>query len=83
MNRTWNTTSGPIKAIRDPAIASEDNTQTSKDAPKIQIIKKKLLNLPRSDSVRSNVSAYPILQNGPSKVVKLIRYESGQQVSDT
>ena len=60
-------------------------TQQGTTGPKIQIIKKKLLNLPRSDSVRSNVSAYPILQNGGSKVVKLIRYEGGQQhqISDT
>ena len=52
-------------------------TQPGNTGPKIQIIKKKLLNLPRSDSVRSNVSAYPILQNGGSKVVKLIRNEGG------
>jgi len=27
----------------------------------VQVIKKKILNFPRSDSVRSNVSAYPVL----------------------
>ncbi|TNV85030.1 hypothetical protein FGO68_gene1066 [Halteria grandinella] len=39
----------------------------------VQIITKQLLPFPRSDSVRSNASAYPVLQGGGSKVVRLIR----------
>ena len=88
MNRTWNPSAGPVKALRDQVVGQFQEvaqTQQFSSGPKIQIIKKKLLNLPRSDSVRSNISAYPILQNGGSKVVKLIRYEGGQQqqISDT
>lgn len=51
---------------------------------KYTIIKKKILNFPRTDSVRSNASAYPILQGGGSKVVRLIREgESGGNVNQS
>ena len=43
------------------------------------------MQFPRSDSVRSNASAYPVLQNGVSKVVRLIRGEGGvaQNLNET
>jgi len=60
LNNTW--TQGPIKAL--PKIEQP-----------IHVIKKQSLvtEFPRSDSVRSNVSAYPILQNGGLKVVRHLR----------
>lgn len=45
-------------------------------AEPVQVVKK--LAFPRSDSVRSNVSAYPVLAGGSSKVVRLIREDNPQ-----
>jgi hypothetical protein len=41
------------------------------------------MNFPRSDSVRSNISAYPILNGGGSKVVRLIREDSTPQTAQS
>ena len=69
---------GPVKGLRDlltlpPAFNKDELPSTTK----VQIIKKQILQFPRSDSVMSNASAYPVLQNGASKVVRLIRGEGG------
>ena len=45
-------------------------------AEPVQVVKK--LAFPRTDSVRSNVSAYPVLPGASSKVVRLIREEQPQ-----